>query len=72
MHGLEKAKRDLETQLLDKKAIIDELEDAVQLSEDARLRLEVNLQASKAEYDRSIQAKDAEIEEKRKGYLKQV
>lgn len=72
MHSLEKAKRDLENQLQEKKAVIEELEDAYQLSEDAKLRLEINFQALRNDFERSVQAKEAETEEKRKVYLKQV
>lgn len=44
VHELEKAKRQLETELQEQRAQIEELEDAVQIAEDARLRLDVNLQ----------------------------
>lgn len=44
VHELEKAKRQLEVELQEQKAQIEELEDAVQIAEDARLRLDVNLQ----------------------------
>lgn len=46
VHELEKAKRDLEAEIAEQHVQIEELEDAVQIAEDARLRLEVNLQVA--------------------------
>ena len=51
---------------------MEELEDAVQLSEDARLRLEVTQNALRAEHERALAGKDGEAEEKRKNLVKQV
>jgi hypothetical protein len=45
VHELEKAKRALESQLAELKAQNEELEDDLQLTEDAKLRLEVNMRA---------------------------
>jgi len=69
---LEKAKRMLEGQLEEQKAQIEELEDELQATEDARLRLEVNMQALKAQLDRDLQAKDEQNEEGRRGLARQV
>lgn len=69
---MERAKRDLEAQLLEKKAIIEELEDNYQLAEDGRLRLEVNFNAAKTEFEKALQSKDGDGEDKRRGLLKQV
>lgn len=69
---MERAKRDLEADLAVKKQQIEELEDAVQLAEDARLRLEVNSQAARSEFEKALQQKEAEGEDKRRGLLKQV
>jgi len=55
VHELEKAKRALESQLAEQKTQIEELEDELQLTEDAKLRLEVNMQALKAQYERDLQ-----------------
>lgn len=44
VHELEKAKRSLESQLVELRAQNEELEDELQLTEDAKLRLEVNMQ----------------------------
>jgi myosin protein heavy chain len=43
MHDLEKTKRSLEAQLEEQKQHIEELEDELQLAEDAKMRLEVTL-----------------------------
>lgn len=72
MHELEKAKRILEGQLEEQKHQIEELEDELQLTEDSKLRLEVNMQALKAQLERDLQARDEQNEEKRKALIKQV
>ena len=54
------------------KTQIEELEDELQLSEDARLRLEVNLQALKATHDRDLAGKEEMSEDKRRQMTKQV
>uniref|UniRef100_A0A0N4ZTS6 Myosin heavy chain n=1 Tax=Parastrongyloides trichosuri TaxID=131310 RepID=A0A0N4ZTS6_PARTI len=72
VHELEKAKRALESELLNYKSQVEELDDALQLSEDNCLRLEVNLQAIKAEYDRNHANKENEAEEKRKNLQKTI
>ena len=46
-------------------------EDAVQLAEDARLRLEVNMQAIKAEHKRTLDGKEQEGENKRRAFVKE-
>ena len=72
VHELEKAKRLLEAQLEEKKQQIEELEDELQITEDAKLRMEVNMQAAKTQFDRELAARDEQNEEKRKALLKQV
>lgn len=72
VHELEKAKRLLEQQVQEQKTQIEELEDELQATEDAKLRLEVNMQAQKANFERDLAAKDEQIEEARRGVLKQV
>ena len=69
---MEKAKRTLETQVTEQKTQIEELEDELQATEDAKLRLEVNMQAQKANFERDLASKDEQIEEARRGVLKQV
>ena len=51
---------------------IEELEDELQATEDAKLRLEVNMQALKTQYDRELQTKDEQGEEKKRGLVRQV
>ncbi|KAG0411031.1 hypothetical protein HPB47_011840, partial [Ixodes persulcatus] len=72
VHDLEKAKRSLENQLAAQKTRLEELEDELQLAEDAKLRLDVTLQALKAQHERDLQARDEQSEEKRRALAKQV
>ncbi|XP_066563542.1 myosin-9a isoform X3 [Amia ocellicauda] len=72
VHELEKAKRAMEQQLEEMKTQVEELEDELQATEDAKLRLEVNMQALKAQYDRELQGKDEQSEDKRRQLIKQV
>lgn len=69
---MEKAKRSLESQLAELKAQNEELEDELQLTEDAKLRLEVNMQALRAQFERDVQSKEEQAEEKRRGIVKQL
>uniref|UniRef100_A0A4W3HTL5 Myosin, heavy chain 11b, smooth muscle n=1 Tax=Callorhinchus milii TaxID=7868 RepID=A0A4W3HTL5_CALMI len=72
VHDLEKAKRALDQQVEEMKTQLEELEDELQATEDAKLRLEVNLQAMKAQFERDLQARDDQNEEKRRQLVKQV
>lgn len=54
------------------KTQLEELEDELQATEDAKLRLEVNMQALKGQFDRDLQARDEQNEEKRRQLQKQV
>lgn len=72
VHELEKSKRALEQQVEEMKTQLEELEDELQATEDAKLRLEVNLQAMKAQFERDLQGRDEQSEEKRKQLVKQV
>ena len=51
---------------------MEELEDELQATEDAKLRLEVNMQALKANFEREVQGKEEAQEEKRRGLIRQV
>ncbi|KAF3846863.1 hypothetical protein F7725_003941 [Dissostichus mawsoni] len=51
---------------------LEELEDELQGTEDAKLRLEVNMQAMKAQYERDLSGKDEMGEEKKRALVKQV
>ncbi|XP_015687313.1 myosin-9 isoform X1 [Protobothrops mucrosquamatus] len=72
VHELEKSKRALEQQVEEMKTQLEELEDELQATEDAKLRLEVNQQAMKAQFERDLQARDEQNEEKRKQLMRQV
>uniref|UniRef100_A0A8V0YQT7 Myosin-9 n=1 Tax=Gallus gallus TaxID=9031 RepID=A0A8V0YQT7_CHICK len=72
VHELEKAKRALEQQVEEMKTQLEELEDELQATEDAKLRLEVNQQAMKAQFDRDLLGRDEQNEEKRKQLIRQV
>ncbi|GMR60861.1 hypothetical protein PMAYCL1PPCAC_31056 [Pristionchus mayeri] len=72
VHELEKKLRAYENEIQTLKAQQEELEDQVNLAEDARLRLEVNNQALRSETERTISIKEQESEEKRKALLKQI
>ena len=72
VHELEKAKRSLEAQMSEQKQTIEELEDELQITEDAKLRMEVNMQAAKAQFERELANRDEQNEDKRKGLLRQV
>uniref|UniRef100_A0A8D3CXG2 Myosin, heavy chain 11b, smooth muscle n=1 Tax=Scophthalmus maximus TaxID=52904 RepID=A0A8D3CXG2_SCOMX len=65
VHDLEKAKRGLEAIVEEMRTQMDELEDELQVAEDAKLRLEVNGQAMRAQHERDVQARDDMGEEKR-------
>ncbi|XP_047189999.1 myosin-9a [Scophthalmus maximus] len=72
VHELERSKRAMDQQLEEMRVQLEELEDELQTTEDAKLRLEVNMQAMKAQFDRDLQARDEQGEEKRKQLVKQV
>ncbi|KAM4604324.1 myosin-10 isoform 1-T1 [Polymixia lowei] len=72
VHELEKSKRTLEQQVDEMRTQLEELEDELQATEDAKLRLEVNMQAMKAQFDRDLQARDEQGEEKKRALVKQV
>ncbi|XP_042613660.1 myosin-10-like isoform X4 [Cyprinus carpio] len=72
VHELEKSKRTLEQQVEEMRTQLEELEDELQATEDAKLRLEVNMQAMKAQFDRDLQARDEQNEEKKRALVKQV
>ena len=51
---------------------IEELEDELQVTEDAKLRLEVNMQALKAQIERDLQNKEEQGEEGKRALIRQV
>ncbi|CAN2391675.1 Belongs to the TRAFAC class myosin-kinesin ATPase superfamily. Myosin family, partial [Pristimantis euphronides] len=72
VHELEKSKRVLEQQVEEMKTQLEELEDELQATEDAKLRLEVNLQAMRAQFERDLQGRDEQSEDKKKQLVRQV
>ena len=72
VHDLERAKRGLEAIVEEMRMQMDELEDELQVAEDAKLRLEVNSQAVKVQHERELQAREEMGEEKRKQLHRQV
>ncbi|XP_027141138.1 myosin-11 [Larimichthys crocea] len=72
VHDLEKAKRGLEAIVEEMRMQMEELEDELQVAEDAKLRLEVNSQALRAQHERELHARDEMGEEKRKQLFRQV
>ncbi|KAM9746242.1 myosin-14-like isoform 2-T2 [Menidia menidia] len=72
VHELEKVRRGLEAGLEEARAQLEELEDELQASEDARLRLEVNGQAERAAHQRELQNREEAAEEKRRTLLRQL
>ena len=72
VHELEKAKRLLESQVDEQRQHIEELEDELQAAEDAKLRLEVNMQASKVQLEKKLQESSDMSEEKYKSLVKQI
>lgn len=71
-HELEKAKRNLENMVAEQKAHIEELEDELMQTEDAKLRGEVNAQATKAQFERELKEKEEQAEDKRRILLKKI
>lgn len=52
--------------------LLEELKDQLQATEDAKLHLEVNIQAMKVQFDRDLQAREKEGEKRMKQLVKQV
>lgn len=72
VHELERSKRALEQQVQEMRAQLEELEDELQATEDGKLRLEVNMQAMKAQHERELQNRDDANDDKKKLLFKQV
>lgn len=62
----------MESQLEEQRLQVEELEDELQVTEDAKLRLEVNLQAIKTQLERDIASKEEQIEECKRVFARQV
>lgn len=72
VHELERTKRSLETEVQSLQTQTQELEEELSEAENLRLRLEVNLQALKAQFEREISNNEEKGEEKRRALSKQV
>lgn len=72
VHELERSKRALEQQTQEMRAQLEELEDELQGAEDGKLRLEVTLQALRAQHERELQSRDDASDDKKKLLAKQV
>lgn len=72
VHELERSRHALEVEAQSLKEQTQELEEELAEAENSRLRLEVTLQALRAQFEREISAKEEEGEEKRRALNKQV
>lgn len=72
VHELERARRVAEQAANDLRTQVTELEDELTATEDAKLRLEVTVQALKAQHERDLQGRDDAGEERRRQLAKQV
>lgn len=72
VHELERARRVAEQAANDLRTQVTELEDELTAAEDAKLRLEVTVQALKAQHERDLQGRDEAGEERRRQLAKQV
>lgn len=72
MHELERTRRNLETEAQSLRVQTQELEEELAEVENSRLRLEVTLQALKAQFERELSASEEKGEEKRRALSKQV
>ncbi|KAL0609877.1 Myosin-14 [Plecturocebus cupreus] len=71
VHELERACRVAEQAASDLRAQVTELEDELTAAEDAKLRLEVTVQALKTQHERDLQGRDEAGEERRRQLAKQ-
>ncbi|EYC22946.1 hypothetical protein Y032_0016g3031 [Ancylostoma ceylanicum] len=72
MFELEKAKKRLEEELAEAKDQIIELEDALQMADDAKTRGEVMLQAAKQDWERQLSQRSEEEEDQRRSLNKRL
>lgn len=69
---MERTRRTLETEAQNLRVQTQELEEELSEAENSRLRLEVTLQALKAQFEREISTSEEKGEEKRRALSKQV
>ncbi|XP_076459497.1 uncharacterized protein LOC143292799 isoform X2 [Babylonia areolata] len=72
VHELDKARRSLEATVAEQKVQIEELEDELQAAEDAKLRLEVNMNALKEKYKNEVAGREEQEEESKRSLLRQL
>ncbi|KAM5235931.1 myosin-14 isoform 2-T2 [Ctenodactylus gundi] len=72
VHELERARRVAEQAASDLRTQVTELEDELTSAEDAKLRLEVTVQALKTQHERDLQGRDEAGEERRRQLAKQL
>ncbi|KAF6078724.1 myosin heavy chain 14 [Phyllostomus discolor] len=72
VHELERARRVAEQAANDLRTQVTELEDELTAAEDAKLRLEVTVQALRAQHERDLQGRDEAGEERRRQLAKQL
>ncbi|KAK2492085.1 hypothetical protein MC885_019740, partial [Smutsia gigantea] len=72
VHELERAHRVAEQAANDLRTQVTELEDELTAAEDAKLRLEVTVQALKAQHERDLQGRDEAGEDRRRQLAKQL
>ena len=72
MHDLDKARRTLEATVAEQRVQIEELEDQVQVVEDAKLRLEVNMNAMQEKFKSEQQSREEQQEESKRSLVRQV
>lgn len=72
VHELERTRRNLETEAQNLRVQTQELEEELSEAENSRLRLEVTLQALKAQFERELSTSEEKGEEKRRALSKQV
>lgn len=72
VHELERTRRALEAEAQGLRIQTQELEEELTEAEDSRLRLEVTLQALKAQFERELSTSEEKGEEKRRALSKQV
>lgn len=72
VHELERSRHALGVEAQSLKEQTQELEEELAEAENSRLRLEVTLQALRAQFEREISAKEEKGEEKRRALNKQV
>uniref|UniRef100_A0A1I7T443 Myosin motor domain-containing protein n=1 Tax=Caenorhabditis tropicalis TaxID=1561998 RepID=A0A1I7T443_9PELO len=72
VYELEKTKRRLDEELSRAEQQIIDLEDALQMAEDAKSRVEVNMQAMKADFERQLTVREEDEEDRKKGLASKI